>query len=314
MRVRSFLPWVLVATTSLGGLGIGPLFNRANAQAIKDPGWPPPDGAACKPSKADDDEARTLFQLAEKAENTSNYTDAIKYYKDAYKRACNRHLLLKNLGRAYEKDAQYAAAVEAYKLYRTRGKPVGEELDLIDAKISNLSKKVPDTTATPTETTTATAPTTTATTTPTTTTTTTTTATAAPTATSTSPGGGGVPVLPLIVTGLGAAMLVGGSVVWIGANGTVSDKQNEFAASGCNVEKPLRLPREVNACNGIKSDGENAASKRTVGAVVAGVGAAAVVGGLVWFFVAKSKSAESSTALRITPGPGLFGLGLSGSF
>ena len=93
MRARSFVPWVLVATTSLGGLGIGPVL----AQAIKEPGWPPPEGAACKPSKSDDDEAKTLFGLAAKAEDTSNYTDAIKHYKDAYKRACNRHLLLKNV-------------------------------------------------------------------------------------------------------------------------------------------------------------------------------------------------------------------------
>jgi hypothetical protein len=304
MRGRSFLPWVLVATTSLGGLGIGPVL----AQAIKEPGWPPAEGAACKPSKADDDEARTLFQLAEKAENTSNYTDAIKYYKDAYKRACNRHLLLKNLGRAYEKDAQYAAAVEAYKLYRARGKPTGEELDLIDAKIANLSKKVPETTATPTETTTSTAPTTTSTTTGTATTTT----TAAPTSTET-PSGGGIPIAPLIVTGVGAALLIGGTVVWIGANGTVSDKQDQFAENGCNVEK-IRLPAQTALCNGIKDDGEKAAGNRTIGAIVAGVGGAAVVGGLVWFFVAKNKSAEPSTALRVTPGPGLFGLGISGSF
>ena len=57
MRTRSFVPWVLVLTSSLGGLGIGPVL----AQAIKEPGWPPPEGAACKPSKSDDEEAKTLF-------------------------------------------------------------------------------------------------------------------------------------------------------------------------------------------------------------------------------------------------------------
>ena len=230
MRFRSFVPWVLVASTSLGGLGIGPLFaNRASAQAIKEPGWPPPEGAACKPSKGDDDEAKTLFGLAAKAEDTSNYTDAIKYYKDAYKRACNRHLLLKNLGRAYEKDAQYAGAVEAYKLYRARGKPTGEELDQIDQKIANLSKKVgggteptgtstsPTTTSTSTETA---APTTTVTAPPTST------STAAPTATGPSTP---LPIAPLVVTGVGGVMLIGGMVVWIGANGTVSDKQDQFS-------------------------------------------------------------------------------------
>ncbi len=309
MRVRSFVPWVLVASVSLGGLGIGPLLgSRASAQAIKEPGWPPAEGAACKPSKTDDDEAKTLFGLAAKAEDTSNYTDAIKYYKDAYKRACNRHLLLKNLGRAYEKDAQYAAAVEAYKLYRARGKPTGEELDQIDQKIANLSKKVGSGTEP-----TGTAPTTTATTTetaPTSTVTAVPTATAAPTTTATA-NGAPLPIAPLIVTGLGGVMLIGGSIVWIGANGTVSEKQDQFTGAGCDQEG---RPKNLGLCNQIKSDGEKASTNRTIGAVVAGVGAAAVVGGLVWFFVAKKKAAESPTALQITPGPGLLGLGLSGTF
>lgn len=310
MRFRSFVPWALVATTSLGGLGIGPLLTaggRASAQvnAIKEPGWPPPDGAACKPSKTDDEEARTLFQLAEKAENTSNYTDAIKYYKDAYKRACNRHLLLKNLGRAYEKDAQYAAAVDAYKLYRARGKPTGDELDLIDAKIANLSKKVPETTGTDTTAPTATAPTTTA----TVTTTATTAPTAAPTSTVTS-SGGSLPIAPLVVAGIGGALLIGGSIVWIGANGTVSQKQDQFNENKCSTQ----LLKSLALCEGLKREGENAAGNRTIGAVVAGVGGAALVGGLIWFFVAKNKAAETPSALRITPGPGLAGIGISGSF
>ena len=55
---------------------------------------------------------------------------------------CTAHLLLKNLGKAYEADAQYANAVDAYKLYRARGKPTGDELDQLDQKITNLQKKV----------------------------------------------------------------------------------------------------------------------------------------------------------------------------
>lgn len=311
MRVRSFVPWVLVASVSLGGLGVGPLLthgSRASAQAIKEPGWPPPEGTACKPTKTDDEEAKTLYGLAVKAEDTSNYTDAIKYYKDAYKRACNRALLLKNLGRVYEKDAQYAAAVEAYKLYRARGKPAGDELDQIDQKIANLSKKIgPGTEPTGTTTTTTTTATTTGTeTAPTATATAPATATAAPTATTPS---APLPIAPLVVAGAGAVLLIGGSIVWLGANGTVSDKQDQFTANDCST-----APKSVELCNQLKSDGEKAASNRTIGAVVTGVGGAALIGGLVWFFVAKNKAAEQTTSLRVTPGPGLFGLGLSGTF
>ncbi|MBI2388921.1 MAG: tetratricopeptide repeat protein [Deltaproteobacteria bacterium] len=304
MRVRSFVPWLLVLTTSLGGVGIGPVL----AQAIKEPGWPPPEGAACKPSKADDEEAQTLFKLAVKAEDTSNYTDAIKYYKDAYKRACNRPLLLKNLGRAYEKDAQYAAAVEAYKLYRARGKPTGDELDQLDQKIANLSKKVPGEPTSPAGT--DTAPTTTATGTGTAVTTATAeptaTATAAPTTTAAP--GGGPGIAPWIVVGAGGALLVVGGIVGLGANKTVSEKQDAFNNAGCNTSV-----RNRDLCLSLKDDGEAAASTRTVGWVVAGVGAAAVVGGLVWYFTGQKK-AEHKTGLQITPGPTFAGLGIAGAF
>ena len=39
--------------------------------------WPPPEGAACKPTKTDDEEAKTLYGLAVKAEDTS-ITDVVK--------------------------------------------------------------------------------------------------------------------------------------------------------------------------------------------------------------------------------------------
>lgn len=307
MRTRSFVPWVLVLTTSLGGIGIGPVL----AQAIKEPGWPPPEGAACKPSKGDDEEAQTLFKLAVKAEDTSNYTDAIKYYKDAYKRACNKHLLLKNLGRAYEKDAQYAAAVEAYKLFRTRGKPTGEELDQLDQKIGNLSKKIPGGDTTPAPTTTDTAPTTTSTTTPTTTSTTV--STAAPTTTTTSapPPGGGPGVAPWIVVGAGGAVFVLGGLIALGANGTVTDKQKEFDKLKCSTSAGVALNRTT--CDDLKQEGESATNTRTAGWVMAGIGGVAVAGGLAWYFLS-SKSTKKTAALQLTPGPTFAGIGLAGSF
>lgn len=307
MRTRSFVPWVLVLTTSLGGIGVGPVL----AQAIKEPGWPPADGAACKPTKGDDEEAQTLFKLAVKAEDTSNYTDAIKYYKDAYKRACNKHLLLKNLGRAYEKDAQYAAAVEAYKLFRTRGKPTGEELDQLDQKIANLSKKIPGgDTATTAPTSTDTAPVGTGTA-PTSTATTTATAapTGAPTTAPTTPATGGPGIAPWIVVGAGGAIFVVGGLVGLGANGTVSKKQDDFDALGCNV-KVTNANRAQ--CDQLKTQGESAANTRTIGWVMAGVGGAAVIGGLAWYYL--GNKASKKTALQITPGPTFAGLGLAGSF
>lgn len=316
MRIRSFVPCVLVLSTALGGLGVGPVL----AQAIKEPGWPPPEGAACKPSKSDDADAHTLFNLGAKAEETSNYTDAIKYYKDGYKRACNRPVFLKNLGRVYEKDGQYAAAVEAYKLYRERGKPTGDELDQLDAKIANLSKKAQEK-GEPAGTTTGTA---------TTTTTGTTTTTAAPTSTDTAPTGtatttatavptgtapppeGKKPIAPWIVAGAGAAVAIGGTVVWIVENSTVSKKQDEFNANKC---APPNVPKDRALCQSLADDGNSAKSARTVGIIMTGVGVAALAGGLVWAFTAKPEETKTAKPhFQITPGPGLAGIGLSGVF
>ena len=316
MRVRSFVPWVLVAAVATAGSGIG----SSLAQAINEPGWPPPEGAACKPTKQDTEFAKTLFGLGNTAFQTSNYSDAIKYWKDAYKRDCSAHLLLKNLGKAYEADAQYAAAVEVYKLYRARGAPKGEELDVIDAKIANLSKKIPATNPTDT------APTTTASTTTTTTSTetaptSTTTATIAPTATTTSTAPttskGGPGIAPWIVTGAGGALVITGAILWISGNSKLStavDNYNSLkdtSGKGCS-EKGHSSSIQAQ-CLSLQDDGNSGKSTRTVGMILTGVGVAAAGAGIAWAILG-SKGSSDSASLVITPGPGVAGLGLSGAF
>ena len=233
MRFGSFVPWLLVSSVALGGSGVGVVFADSN-----DPSWPPPEGASCKPSKKETDDAKTLYQLGNGAYQTANYADAIKYWRDAYKRDCTAHVLLKNLGRAFESDGQWANAVDAYKLFRARQKPTGDELDTLDQKIANLQKKIPggattDTGATTSTTSTgATTPTTTSTgTTPTSTatSTSTSTATAAPTGTSTAPPstGNGPGATPWIVTGVGGGVALIGGILWIGGNSKVSSKATQ---------------------------------------------------------------------------------------
>lgn len=326
MRPRALVPWTLVVVTALGGaqltIGLGPIGLRpAVAQAIKEPGWPPPEGAACKPSKKDTEEAKTLFGLGKNAHDTSNYTDAIKYYKDAYKRDCTAHLLLKNLGKVYEADGQYAAAVEVYKLFRARGKPAGEELDLLDAKIANLSKKVAPTTTetapTGTGTGTGTAPTSTG-----TSTAPTGTGTAAPTETaptgsstsipttpppSTGPGAG-----PYVVIGAGGVLTVAGVILGVTGNAKVSSTSDDFNKLNC-AKNPL--PGDLATCNQLSTDGKSATSRRNLGWVLTGVGIAAVGGGVVWLLLGGKKS-EPTKAGQITlvPGPGTAGIGLAGAF
>lgn len=296
-------------------MGLGP----AVAQAIKEPGWPPPEGAACKPSKKDTEEAKTLFGLGKNAHDTSNYTDAIKYYKDAYKRDCTAHLLLKNLGKVYEADGQYAAAVEVYKLFRTRGKPTGEELDLLDAKIANLSKKAgPTSTETaPTGTGTGTAPTSTGTGTAPTSTGTAAPSETAPSASATgtvptsSPPSTGPGVGPYVVMGVGGALTLGGAILGITANSKVSSTATEFNNRNCGKSP---LAGDVATCKQLAEDGNSAKTRRTVGWVVAGVGVAAIGGGLVWLLTAKKGEPAKAGQITVVPGPGTAGIGLAGTF
>ncbi len=307
MRVRSFVPWLLVGVFTIGGAGVGTVLAQV---AVKEPGWPPPEGAACKPSKKDTDEAHTLYDLGNNAYQTSNYTDAIKYWKDAYKRDCSAHKLLKNLGKAYEADAQYAAAVEVYKMYRTRGGPKGEELDLIDQKIGNLSKKIPDGTGTtPTTTTTATdtstAPTTTATVVPTST------ASVAPTTTTTmAPPSQGPGVVPWIIVGGGGALVLVGGVLWLSGNSKLNKASDDFGSANCGVKGHVTAQ---SVCQGFADDGTSGKNTRTVGIALTSLGVVAAGAGLAWALLGGKKD-STSASVQLGPGPGLAGLSLSGAF
>ena len=327
MRARALAPWSLVVATAVGGASLPlwfpasftTLVDPANAQAIKEAGWPPPEGAACKPSKKEQEEAKTLYGLGKNAHDTSNYADAIKYYKDAYKRDCTAHVLLKNLGKVYEADAQPAAAVEVYKMYRARQKPTGEELDNIDAKIANLSKKVGPSGTDTAPTSTGTAPTTTSTgtSTGTATATGTGTATAAPTDTappvptgSAPPPGGGPGIGPIVVMGVGGALVITGVILGVTGNSKVTSTSDEFNRLNCGKGP---LPGDRANCETLAADGKSATNKRNLGWVLTGVGVAAVGGGVAWLLLG-GKSEAKAGKIQIVPGPGMAGIGIAGAF
>ena len=308
MRVGRFVPLLMVTATALAGAaGVGPV--RAQV-AVKEPGWPPPEGAACKPAKVDVEQAKTLFELGDQAWKISNFTDAIKYWKDGYRKACDKHVFLKNLGKAYAADGQYAAAIEVYQLYRVRGKPTGEELDQLDATIANLQKKVggaPTATATangtsaPTTTATAAEPTGTATAAPTTT------ATSAPTGTP--PEGGGSKALPVGLMIGGGVVAIGGGALALVENGKVATASDNFTSLNCGTR-----PKNVSLCNQYANDGNSAKTGRTIGYVMTGVGVVAAGAGVLLYFLDKNAEQKQGATVQIGPGPGLAGIGLSGTF
>lgn len=319
MRVGRFLPWLMVTATALGGAGIGPVLAQ---NAIREPGWPPPEGAACKPTKVDLDQAKTLFELGDQAWKISNFPDAIKYWKDGYRKACDKHIFLKNLGKALAADGQIAAAIEVYQLYRVRAKPTGEELDQLDATIGNLQKKVGTTATTtaPTGTgTTAptgtgtTAPTGTATTAPTGTGTTAPTGTATSAPTSTAPPSGGSKALPVGLMVGGAVVGVAGAILWGVGNGRVSTASKSFSANNCGDKDKPPTGALRDQCLGWADDGSSGKTTRAAGVVMTGIGVVAAGVG-VGLYVLGGDKKKDGASIQITPGPGFAGIGLSGSF
>jgi hypothetical protein len=317
----------LVGATGLASIAFAP--SSALGDAV---GWPPPEVPMCKPTSKAVDEAKTLFRLGSDAFATSNYTDAIKYWRDAYVRDCTAHVLLKNLGKAYEADGQYGAAVDAYRLYRVRGKITGDELDLIDAKIANLSKRIAggpiatssatgDTSTSPTATTSGTTvPTGVPTTAPTTDT------TAAPTATTTSTAtpppppppstGGSLTWLPPAMTIAGGVIVLAGGYLWVSENSTISTNTDTFNSLKCGTG-PKLVDRPQ--CNQLASDTSSASTPRLLGAIGAGVGLALAGTGIALWATGfgRSEPSKATVALsHVAPaiGPGFAGISLSGAF
>src|SRR3972149_3238348 len=67
----------------------------------------------CKnqPTDSDVSAAKGAFQAGQASFNEADYTRAITYWEDAYRRDCTAHALLLNLARAYELNGQKHHAV-----------------------------------------------------------------------------------------------------------------------------------------------------------------------------------------------------------
>ncbi|HEX7453387.1 MAG TPA: hypothetical protein VF294_13925, partial [Polyangiaceae bacterium] len=116
------------------------------------------------------------------------------------------------------------------------------------------------------------------------------------------------PVAPLIVAGAGGVVLIVGAVVYAGGAKDVSHYEGLCPNHNCTGPNATA---DQDAAN-------KARTKKITGGVVAGVGAAAVAGGLIWYFV-QPRSAETTGSLlkpNVIPAvtPGFAGLALSGAF
>src|SRR5271170_8049952 len=78
--------------------------------------------AACptKPSQADTDAAHGAYMAGKGSFDEADYTTAISYFKDAYRRDCTKHELLEIIARAYELQGNRREAVHALETYLDR--------------------------------------------------------------------------------------------------------------------------------------------------------------------------------------------------
>jgi hypothetical protein len=271
-----------------GFLALLPATARAE-DAVK--GYPPCDRT---PTEGDVTAAKGAFQAGNGSFNEADYGRALDYWEDAYRRDCTAHPLLLNLARAYELNGQKRHAVTALRTFLERS-PGSSEEGQIKRRVEKLDEQIRA------EDTAAQAP------------------VAAPQpamqpvmqpapapAPAESPSGGKRSIVPLIVAGGGAAVGVVGLVVDLTAQSDIN-----AADKACPGRK---------ACPASVADqGNSARTRATVGTALMIVGGAAVVGGLVWYFVQKPEQTASvprgfSASVSPVWTPAFSGLAVDGSF
>jgi tetratricopeptide (TPR) repeat protein len=260
---------------------------------------PPP-----KLSKAEFDAAHAAYNVAMEAYAASDYQKALDNFKEAFRRDCSKVSLLDFIARVYEGKGDRAEAVHALETYLQRN-PKAPDADTVQSRIQNLRALMQQSATS--------APTTTATATSTATVTATATATAIPTAPPTATVEvGGHTAGPWVVAGLGAAAIVPGVVILFVGKGKVDSArqgclQFNEGANNCLPSDPL----DGSSRGAVDSLG---ATLENVGWVVASVGLAAAIAGLVWHFVEPTGVKTTATSLVPLMGPGYAGLSFGAKF
>ena len=292
LSLRGFLVAGIISTSSAAAFG----------QGSKTTAFPPCTTTA---TEADRKAAQGAFAAGQGSFNESDYSTAITYWRDAYRRDCSAHALLLNLARAYELKGDRAEAVNALETYLQR-KPDAADADQIRRRIENLKsqmtateKPAPATTLPPASAAIPAPP---------------------PSAASAPPQPAPQPqeaadtgrsrsALPLIVAGGGGVLAVVGALVLAGGANKVKE-----AEAACPTRE--KCPAEV------AEQGNEGRRQQTTGGVLLGVGVAAAGGGLLWYFLsspsndAPPRSAFELRRPRAAPavGPGYAGISLGASF
>jgi hypothetical protein len=268
----------------LFGLGLSGALMLTIGLTYADPGDYPQCSKKATPNELES--AKGAHKAATEFYERGDYDKAIQYWRDAYNLDCNAHPVLINIGNAYEKKGDKAAAILALETFMTR---TGGTNTNIAARVTNLKAQLaaaPPPVAPPPITNVETRP---------------------PPVIA---GEGERPygITPwVLVAGGGAALLTGIILLPVGY-GAISD-----ADARCPNHDSCPFPDVV-------SSGNTGRLEVGIGWAALGVGAAAAGTGLVWQFVyngkqaAKTGGGPSNVAVLPAVGPGLTGATLSGRF
>jgi tetratricopeptide (TPR) repeat protein len=250
-----------------------------------------------EPTDAEVAAAKGAFQAGNASFNEADYTRALDYWEDAYRRDCTANPLLLNLARAYELAGRKRQAVVALETFVAR-EPNSGEKDQINRRVEVLKKKIAEEDAAA--------------------------AAAPPPTTGATPPVSGPPPTPAepplqakaspwpwVTMGVGAVVTTVGAVSYFGAKG----RADELAKQCKDPVHRMDCPSNV------KTDGDTENKKMRTDSLVTGVGVAVIVGGAIWWFLDK-KSVDRANAhgslqhplLAPLVAPQLAGLSLSGAF
>jgi hypothetical protein len=262
-----------------------------------------------KPTQADTDAAHGAYMAGKGSFDEADYTTAVNYFKDAYRRDCTKHELLVIIARAYELQGNRREAIHALETYLERV-PTAQDLEVQRRHIANLKREVSEQPSAsvapappPPSSASVASP-----------------ASASPPLT-TAPGGSAAPpasltpepppeapskghtVLPWVVVVAGGGAFAVGAILFGIGNSDVSNAEQVCGSSH-------HCPSGSSA-----SEGNSGRTNETIGVAVgaAGLGAAAL--GLIWHFVEPTGPAKSGR-LVLTPeaGPGYAGVGVGARF
>jgi tetratricopeptide (TPR) repeat protein len=246
--------------------------------------YPPACSAATVP-QSESERAHTIYQAGKVQYDDKNYDAAIVQFRDAYKRDCSKHDLLIIISRAYELKGDKVEALKALETYVERV-PNSPDITTHRNGIDSLKKQIA---AQPPP--------------------------SAAGAGTTAPPPAEVrehTIPPWIVVGLGGAGVIAGVVILV---------TTPKLPAGCNPDTKVctMLPGETaKQLDERQSTAGASQNQPTVGGVVVGVGAAFLVGGLLWHFLEPTGPVEKSGNLKpsVTPhvAPGYAGMSLGASF